>query len=1854
MLLLKSLLRLQAEWEKLYGKRAGGGAIALGGYHYQFLVTLLKTLRKWKDDETADYSGPRVFGEFLSDIVQATSSGIIVTQVKKTLRSATEALQDLWRIYEIALSGPSDLISSGKLTFQITSSQSILKDIPKAVDNWQPHGGGEEKKVSEFKRRVKFETLSDPTDELLALLANELRAEDPLGMVYSWLGFLQSAIAKESPDYVGAGEAIWNDICKLRHASIPKNPPGITLWTDSDRPPVTVLPGGVLTGQRMQIHNLRNGFFAPRPIFDEVEQACMEWLARLDDEPQQTVKVPVFWIGGRSGTGKSVALLHLLSRLHEGGQSVVLWLSDQVRILPEAIRWSHKVQRKDKPLFIGIDDPYKPADRYDAMDIWKDAVGQLQSRREAGEEMSSLPCIVCCGPTEQAERLSEELFADVHVRLFELSHEKNMDLAALRQWYVERTGKQPPDIGDDNVLLVQLFFEWQTGLPLKEFADRFRARVSAEDDNALLLESSLARMLAVNRLYADYPYKSILELLPPTQQGQLDVLLKDNHLSIDKHEKAVRLAHPHLSNAIYEAWFPNTSRHRPERIRHLVDAIDDSRRWGESPQEKTAPLWALAAPSHTKYTFDLEGRVPMEVRLPAIEETYKAQIGADSQFPALFELPVWIQLRAEYSDLHIQTDPVDIALSKLTSENITETGLRLTCHKLLQYLDRFDVGRQERLVAALCALLETQPDWHEWPPILQDAVGRTQSFGLWGKVLCWLRGQGPRDTRTATLLLKMIEIDPTCPILRDTVAGLLWTAPGEGVWSRIVERTLQQCMEGNVPDEVNSWVARNHHQMGACWVLRDMLNRGFPPAKAWAEAWASQWHGEPSANFVLERLWEWGDPHLSLRQWSQAWLRQGYRNSERIVESLVKAFPNDEEIRGIGYSWLATEDVSHFSWTRILSALRDAGFSHPRLTSVALKWLASTPITHPSWPYHFLDIRGGATAKKEKSLSAEDVDASIIDAIWEDHSGMVEAATEKANFTDVDRKAMEWLQANIGHDRSAHVWHLLITGGASRAELLSLAGEWLTLTPISDPTWPSFFGRALQKGADISDLCGKALRWLENAPLDHPRWTFVWQPLWDKGVSRDNLLTLAISWLTATPTTHSSWPYLFLDLRGGATAKKETSLSDEDADAPIPDAIEEDLSGMAEESTAEADFTDLDKVAMEWLQANIGHNRSAQVWHVLWSRGASRADLLRLATDWLALMPTSHPSWPSFFGRALQNGVDLSDLYGKALRWLESAPLDYTRWTFVWQPLWDKDFSRDNLLRLAFSWLKATATTHPSWPYIFSDARSQQGDFSGIDLKAIEWLENASLDDEEWTYMWQALYKAEVAITKMCELALKWLKHVSPSNSSWPNIYTHSTKHLSEGIDDLDGSALACLMQLDPGHDQWGFIWSRLWSKGQQYRILVPMGLGWLGSTALSNRGWTFVWEALWKCTEPQYLLARSMDEPLEPLFPEWDEFRRRLVEHGTAWCTQEDRFDSKPWGPMFGGMWKANLNREQLALIGLRWLQAEPVDEASDSWPYMWNRLAKLPPPDFSALDEKALTWLTGSEPNHSQRTWVWSNLWEREVNREQLASIGVRWLHVEPVTHNSWPHMWNRLAKFPPPDFSALDEKALTWLTGAEPNHSQWTWVWSNLRERDVQKQGLDLAALDNKAFTWLRSAKGDKLLWSLTWSVLWRRNVQNDALADLGSAWLREQSHSQRGWSHVWALLANDSPESVADLDGKGKEWLKSARLDHSRWTWAWLRLHDLNVERESIEELGYAWLLEQSYEEKDWAHIWNRVAQIAPNDFSALNSKALAWLADAERSHPQWMLTWRRLWAFGFESQILAKLRTEDFAASEQGA
>lgn len=451
------------------------------------------------------------------------------------------------------------------------------------------------------------------------------------------------------------------------------------------------------------------------------------------------MRLPVFWIGGRSGCGKSVALLHQLARIHAQGNTHVFWIGSNVSALPEAIRLSTALRTQGRDAIVAVDDPYAPATQDDDK-VWKDAIASLESIRCQGE-YAGLPVLLCCGPTEHAQKLHHAHPDEVIVNTIQLPEEQQSDLQELRLWYRQRTGNDAPDVGDENVLLVQLFFQWHSKATLSEFATRFQKRINEADPAGKLYEI-FSLVLAANRLYIGYPQIAFEKNLPSSLRDAVAQLKKEHHIAdMSMGRDGVWLAHPHLSNAIYEWWYHPAESKRYARESHLNKLISDALLYGESPRERTAPLWAVSrATTGLSEDEPAVGRLDIETISNVISNTYQQRIEeSNGQLPTS-ELPAWIQIRATFPTISLSIDPFDLAINKIKTGNISETGLRLTCHKLLQFKSSMSMEQVSAFLSNFTALLKTTMySWFEWPHVAVDGYNRTSDKTIEALLIEWIK-----------------------------------------------------------------------------------------------------------------------------------------------------------------------------------------------------------------------------------------------------------------------------------------------------------------------------------------------------------------------------------------------------------------------------------------------------------------------------------------------------------------------------------------------------------------------------------------------------------------------------------------------------------------------------------------------------------------------------------------------------------------------------------------------------------------------------------------------------------------------------------------------------------------------------------------------------------------------------------------------------------------------------------------------------------------------------------------------------------------------------------------------------------
>lgn len=1447
------------------------------------------------------------------------------------------ALGDLFRIYKVAAGHKPDL--SSDLKFRILSARPALKAVENTIARWCPDGlAPDDLQLVRFRSLVATELHSDPEDELLALLANSFRAEHPLTTVRTWMGELVAA-AGSGDGYARVARKVWDDLIALRHARSVQKGLAIYAWTSADRPPDIVQKGRVLTGQQPQVHHLREGYFAPRTELSvAIADRVTAWVSAGHGGVNETLRLPLYWIGGRSGAGKSVMLLNVLALLHERGVAVVLFPSS-VGQLPATVRWSRELHRPGgRPVVIALDDPYSPAAQVEASALWRDAIDELHEIRQAGDR-SSMPLIVCCGPTEQAERLRDEMADDVAVTIDPLPHEGVSDFESLRNWYGERTGMSAPQVGNEDVLLVQLFFEWRVGETMPEFASRFRRRIRSTDPTGAV-ETALARILAVNRLYAGASRSAIESELSAPLVDVLDRLRQENHLADDPSptRHGLWLAHPHLAETIYGAWFPATAANA--RREHIKDAILGSLNHGRTPAEQTAPIWALSRTLDASgFNADLARRIDAQTASRVLQEVHAWCTRSEKPLPAS-QLPVWIQVRRWLPPRSLNPDPLTDAIAKLKTAPAEEVGLRLTCHKLLEFLEFYTANERETAFCAITSLLSRLPTWREWASVAEDAIVRTRDERLVPLVAEWIE---PRMRWEPAQRLLLLLLDTTRDDSRLTQIALEELAEADVTeeWSRIAARLIDAQEQPQQP--VLEWIRSRRMEAGIAFVLGRAYLKSIEGSEQWCLEWAARFHLENNASRVLEPLCE-NAPSLQVVQWAMAWLEKHHEHSGYLMEKLVNATDaENDEVLSLALRWLDWTPVTDGEWPFVWSALWKKTASDT-LALVGREWLEGAPREQGSWGFVWTNLWKRDPGNEVLAKLARDWLPSVsirhgswafvLTDLWKfDHDG-----------ESLAKLAFDWLEQTPASQGSWHwVWEALWKYLSGDPRLDMLGRNWLANVPPENVRWRNIWELLWKQATDHEEsdqLAQLAFDWLNEVPTDNGSWGFVWRELWKRSPS-EGLSVLAQSWLLRSPPDQGSWGFVWVALWELNKGSEKLACT-----------------------------------ARDWLvKAPVEHGSWHYVWRELWAEAKGDTTLTTLAQTWLIDVSAEHGSWGHVWEALwkLTPNVSLSTL---ALGWLQRVSSEHHGWKAIWEFLWKRQPNDEALAICAFKWLATVPPEHTFWRSIWAVVWSTRPGDAALVTQAERWLADVSKGNPSWVFIWTELYKQRP--NKQCanrshlrSLGREWLLSVPYEHGAWGYVWGHVNK-LEQKDQQFDSLGRAWLAQASPEQVSWKYVWEALWSRGDDNE-LATLGLKWLAATSKSHLSWIVIWEKLW---------IRDLGNGL-------------LVSLAQLWLASIPEAHTR-WRYIWGLLWKFKPGDKSLALLAQEWLAGVPASHGS--WGYVWADLWVCTHASKHDLAMLAREWLMDAPPEHGSWPYVWCDVWKHLQGDRRLIEIAHDWIRKVP----------------------------------------------------------------------------------------------------------------------------------------------------------------------------------------------------------------------------------------------------------------
>jgi len=1530
--ILSSFKVLEECWIKKYPSHAQGGRLAIAGFCYQFNLYLLSLVENWLslgDEERATIDTFLTYIENISDILIINHKAVIATQVKLTLRSNNliDTLEEFVTIEDTAVLNCPELIPH--LYYLILTSHSELGDIKETVKRWSlKHFERTGKNVDNIidKLEVKAEAL--PENSLMSLLANKLNCPEPLMLMQRWLGYLN--LSSYSNDVLkNVGKYIWNDLQELWRKINPI-PEGLYIWQDKDIPPNEIKKGPVLTGQRPTVRHLREGYFCPRvSIYKDLEDNMINWIEQRFKSMEN--KVQIFWIGGRSGSGKSVALLHMLSGLHDKGYGPLIWISHHTFLLKSAIQFALTNSQKNNTTIIGLDDPYSAYDQENAIQNWSELFSILNSVRQ-DEGLNRIPILVACGPTEQAEIFRNDFGEEVEIHIVEIppedtSLEDTSEIKILREWYSKRTNSVPPEVGNNNVLMVQLFFQWERHESIFDFSKRLRERIIQGDPDHVLLDR-ISRVLALNRLYIGYLPSAVRDGLTPQQKDKLDWLENDLHFgAIEVNNKPVYwLLHPHLSNAIYLNWYNS----KLTSFREYIKAgIFDFLHFGQSPTDQVGPLWSLVRIIKNKNDEDLQQRIDYKTACIIFQEIFNELMKQFKNKLPIYLLPVWVEICSITPDVNWVPSPINMALDIIDLNNIYEKGLRLTCHKILEYYSNLDLNQRSLFDDRIYKLLDGSYEWYEWFPIAENSIATIKKLLFVNLVFNKVKNDLSCSSNIANLFFRALKTWPDYQLLTETVCAYLNNAPCSIEWGNVVICLINN---GSYNHVVKHWLTKHNIDQHIFYALSEALKHDYKEFEEIALSWARAYYSTPYSNFILELLLKHRNNDSEVIYWCHKWLIVGEGEKSYILESLLKHNPVSYITVNIAVNWLNNISTDHTTWIYIWKALLNIKIEQNIDLSISYK---SDPIP---WPYIWL-----AHFKVSSNVKLFE-----LGKIW---------------LLETDIKHYLWIL----------VWLYLYNYNQNDQQLIQLGHVYFNENNLKNILWPTIYIALTEKICAITPIYELGFKWLVINDYNNAGWPYVFESLQKMQPKNEDIYDLGLKWLYQNDFYKVGWPYVFVSC---------TKLKKNDEtiyNLGVTWLYQVNFNNIGWPFVFEScliykkDDTEILELGVNWLTHvnldNVGWPfifESCVEWCNL--SKTDNIEIYNLGIKWLSKITIKKHEWIIVFKSLKRLYPKDNFLYEIGFKWLSQVNLSNKEWASVFKILRKMNIRDSELYDLGVRLLVQTNYDNSGWPAAFTAIVEMKSNDINVYNLGIKWLLQSDFGNEGWGSVYSSLTMINSKDLMTYNLGLKWLSEVNVDNRSWPLVFVSIKNIQPNDKASYFEYGLKWLLKANFKNKEWHIVFDLLYKLQPQCLSLYELGSSWLSQKNYRSRGWSFVFSDLIK---------------IQPN-------NSSHFEMGLEWLSQT-RSKNIGWSFVFSDLIKIKPNNLSLFNIGLEWLLQ--TDLKDTGWSFVFAKLIKIQP-NNSALFNIGLEWLSQIDFNNPGWTFVFIALIKIKPNDSSLYNLGIDWL--------------------------------------------------------------------------------------------------------------------------------------------------------------------------------------------------------------------------------------------------------------------
>jgi hypothetical protein len=657
----------------------------------------------------------------------------------------------------------------------------------------------------------------------------------------------------------------------------------------------------------------RKDLFLRRPDWDLV---CRDAYVRRDDFLKQLcerfdvflskrktvinqLKLPVFWIGGRSGDGKSVLLLQLAREiLSVPNAPVTFWCNSPDDLIEMLGQTSAALPDQ---LILAVDDLHKALD-------WDAALSAFE--RAANRQRDLV--LLTCGPTPERTSFLRDKKNLVALFPSDAPNLTEADAASLTKHFgveIHASNEKRP------TLVEQLYFGMGGEPDLTVFARSLQRRL----DLPVGQQGLLAQLTAFS--WMDVPFPA--DLLDPVAQSRIEELAGDTQLHFERVPDGYRFGHPAIAKPIFDGLttVPNTTLQLAVRLAKtllpVLQRMDAAAR--RRALRQVAPRLAKDG--------DLS---PFEVLVMLFRFSSGVGLAGDIAIEILGQLRTGIDVE--------KTEWLRVART-LRDNNSVEGRIRAQLAGELALREPMD----ERDFRAALELVKGSQTGPYLGAMIKDLLARSKR-NIRQRLLSYATNWAERNVdqrEWQNVLLLLLNNFPNDRRVRAIVRNLL-SSPNLGDTKSAILASAAKYMEEESEELLRRWLRQPGAKRQAGPVLLNLLSR---PGSLWVEP-AIGWLGQASsienpdwAN-VVGRILQRVEPEHRFVSQAKIWAKdlEAHEAAGVIFESLAKRASDFDAVelveRRLALRWGRRDAIGVFRslWTS-LSEVDDA--TKQRLADVA-------------------------------------------------------------------------------------------------------------------------------------------------------------------------------------------------------------------------------------------------------------------------------------------------------------------------------------------------------------------------------------------------------------------------------------------------------------------------------------------------------------------------------------------------------------------------------------------------------------------------------------------------------------------------------------------------------------------------------------------------------------------------------------------------------------------------------------------------------------------------------------------------------------------------------------------------------